>query len=101
MGSNNTFRKSRFHDELTSFLNKCTTHDHGKSQLDKHFLYYDEARNLANMYELVGYTFPGPRYPPCFNNIDYQPKINHKKIRKLICIRNMCFLRNAISHTGP
>ena len=42
-----------------------TTHRHGKTQLQNHFLFYDEARNMANMYELAGYTFPGPKYPPC------------------------------------
>ena len=29
------------------------------------------------MYELVGYTFPGPRFPPCLNNIPGQDKYEY------------------------
>ena len=57
--------KDRLNREFLSWEMHYTTHRHGKTQLQNHFLFYDEARNMANMYELVGYTFPGPKYPPC------------------------------------
>ena len=79
----------RVRTELNSFMRKYD------EQSLKKFIFYDEARNLANMYELFGYAFPGTRFAPAMANVDYMDKYEYWFLRCL----NM-FDRRHIEYEG-